>query len=228
MSLLVVENLYTKFMNNNAISVSQKRNFELNELLNNSKNKSIFVGAITILLFIILMIFGVIPSIRAVLAQNTENEVIKEVTKDVNDKINLINQLVSEREEKADVIEEFDNTFTIGYAQQEMIEHVYDIANNTVEIDSLSFPENYPITKSPYSSFLNVIEVKVNLRAVGSRRALIQFFDNLERSKQIYNIENVNFSLQPQAVIEEQGFDRAYVMTITFNYYFWSQNVTTK
>ncbi len=205
--------------------VNQRRSAQLNELLSNSKNKSIFVGAITTLLFLFLMIFGVVPSFRAVLAQNRENQQIAEVIEDVEDKIQVMENLVAESEEKAEVIDTFNSVFANDIDQGNFIEELYNLAGEEVSINNISFPSTFPVTLSLISSNSEVRQVQVSLSATGTKRSLVEFYKKLEESRRIINVERINLTRRAESIIQEVGFDQEYEVSLIFNYYYWNNNI---
>ncbi len=206
----------------NAIQgVNQRRTIQLNELLNNSKNKSIVVGAVTLLLFLFLMIFGALPSFRSVLAQNRENREIAEVIDSVESKINLMEQLIEESEEKETVLTEFESIFPSELSQDNFIEEINDLVGESLYLESIGFPSDYPTDSSEISSSEKVKEASISLQLQGTKKDLIDFFRKLEQSRRILNITNLNLTRQSEAVIQEKGFEREFEMSVVLNYYYW-------
>ncbi|MCA9386462.1 hypothetical protein KC669_00340 [Candidatus Dojkabacteria bacterium] len=212
----------------NAIStIRAKRRIELNELLNNSRNKSIFVSAVTILLLIVLIIFGIIPSMRSVISQYKENQLIQKTIDEANKKIAAIKDMVDEKENKSQVLGVFDTVMPMEIIQGETIEQLYDFAGGDVYITAISFPEEYP-TQS--TSLLGVTEkvkdVEVTIRADGTEKSLREFVRKIEESSKVFNIINLSFNRKSDDEIETLGIEKEFEINLTLEYYYWAEVIS--
>ena len=199
-------------------NINRKRVNKLNVLLSNNKNKSILVGSVTSLLFIILMIFGIIPSVSSIIAQNNENEVILEAIKKAENKVTLLQSLVEESNEKARVLRTFENVFTDGIVQQGIVRDIHRLKGDDIFLKSINFPTNYSDNQRVSSK---VKQVEVSIQLDGSKQSLTSFLQRFEESKKILNISRVSFFKHPQEYVEEKGLNHDFEMNVNFAYYFW-------
>ncbi|MCA9381677.1 hypothetical protein KC678_05405, partial [Candidatus Dojkabacteria bacterium] len=202
-------------------AVRAKRRIELNELLSNSRNKSIFVSAITILLLIILLVFGIIPSLRSVISQYKENQLIQETIDDAKNKITTIKDMKAEKEEKQDVLDTFDTVLPQDLVEEDTIDQIYNFAGNDVYITAVSFPEDYPVESSNLLGVTEKIKnVPVVVRADGTEKSLREFVRKIEESPKVFNIISLSFNRKSEDEISKLGIEKEFEINITVEYYY--------
>ena len=196
-------------------AVRAKRRIELNELLSNSRNKSIFVSAITILLLIILLVFGIIPSLRSVISQYKENQLIQETIDDAKNKITTIKDMKAEKEEKQDVLDTFDTVLPQDLVEEDTIDQIYNFAGNDVYITAVSFPEDYPVESSNLLGVTEKIKnVPVVVRADGTEKSLREFVRKIEESPKVFNIISLSFNRKSEDEISKLGIEKEFEISI--------------
>jgi len=209
---------------------SRKRLEVLNKYLSDSRNKSYFVGLVTVVFFIVFMILGVIPAFRAVLSQNEENQKIEEATNQLNNKFQNLETLIDEYESSSNLIEYFEDIYPSGFDQERAIETVNTFAtNNDVFIDTFNFTE-VDRDEPPSRSFgvSNQVDfVQISLKVEGRINNLVQFVEDLESSRQIFNVTGVNLARKTDDQIELVGIDREYTLLIDFEYFYVNLNNAT-
>jgi hypothetical protein len=194
----------------------------LNEYLSSSRNKSIVVSAVTILFFILFMIIGVIPAFRSLLAQNKENNLIKETTERAQQKINTMRGMVEEQEENPEVFEALEYVIPEDVSQQDVLDTLYELAGDNVIVIGIAFPEFIPDQPSDLPSVSGqIINVEVSMRVEGRKDVLVEYVNRLEASRKVFNLRTVQLSRKSDTQISEVGFEREYDMSLAFDYYYW-------
>jgi len=207
----------------NVAEVQKKRSFDLNEYLKSSKNKSLFIAAVTVIFFIIFMVFGVIPAYREVLSQNKENKLIKDTVALADKKVKDLKLLVAEKESKADVLSFFSSVFENRLNQANLIIDLFKYGEeNQVSITNISFDEQSRSQQLELEvgSIPNVQYIGFTLEAEGSREDLLKYIKEIEDSRRIFNIINLTITQKTEEEINQVGEFRAFNLSAIVEYYY--------
>ena len=189
------------------VQIRKTRTQQLNELLADSKNRSYFVGTVTVLFFVFFVAFGVIPAFNNVLAQHSENSRIQEGIGEVTKKRNDLQSMVTERGEISQLLNFFDFIFPNSDPQEEVVRELYGHADDlSLFISNVVFSEDVNDTELQQRWVLNtfVNTGQIRLEVSGNLDALLDYIHFLESSRRIYNVESLTlFGDTEQSLLDD-------------------------
>jgi cell division protein FtsL len=212
----------------NTTIVQKNRSLKLAEYLSDSKHKSYFVAAVTVVFFIVFLTFGVVPAFSSVLQQNEENGKIQIAIEKSTKKINDLKKMVGESETKSNLISYLEYLFPDSTAQEAFLNDIYEMANrNSVFVSVVAFPDtkrSAPLVRD-FGVTPQIASVAVNLNTEGSRDGVLQFVEELENSRRIMNITNIVISRKSGEALIQAGLEREYTLSLNIEYFYWSDTV---
>ncbi len=208
------------------IKIKKSRVSQLNEYLSDSKNKSYFVVAVTVIFFIVFVFLGVIPSIRSIISQTSKNAEIQKAINRTSTKLRFMQQMVTEQSTKQSLIENFNSLFPNTISQESAIEDLYSLAEqNNIYILNLTFPDDRRRTAQSLAREFrvgpNVKSQAINLNAESNRDSIQNFIENLENSRRVFNIRTVTISKKTGEALINAGFDKEFNLSMVLEYFYW-------
>lgn len=201
-----------------------KRLEMLNDYLADSKNKSYFVGAVTTIFFVTFMLFGVIPSYRAILSQNGDNREIEDAINKADQKIADMRSMIAELESDSSVINKFETAFPNEFSQDDVTKEIYGYAEqNSSFVKDINFYSNdrSKTLLAEFGTTPQIDYVAVEVRFEGTKDGLGRIIQNLENSARIFNIQNINLVRKSNDDIELYGLDREYDLDVVMEYFYY-------
>lgn len=202
------------------------RKTNLEDYLKSSKNKSYFIVAVTVLFLVIFLILGVIPAYGAILDQVKQNKARDEAIAKLETKIETLENLKEEREEKTDLVSFLEKAIPNGNNQEAVIEKVYSIAERTGVIVTLTtFPleENKKPLSDIFQATAQIEYASLTVTVEGSNLAVLDFARELEDSRIIFNVDNVIVTKKSADELEQNGERGDYVMRLNLKYFYFKE-----
>lgn len=199
---------------------------DINRYLQNSKNKSYFVIAITVIFIVLVILVGILPAYSAVVSQSRENSKRSKVLDQLEAKITALRNLSTEFSSKKDIIGIFHESFPESDPRQELV--VTDITDyikkNNLYLESIAFSEPERsislTTEFEVASQVDSQIVAVNLE--GSRENILNFIRNLENSRRIYNLEGFVLTRKVGEELDSSKIRFDFKATMRFEIYYWT------
>jgi Tfp pilus assembly protein PilO len=205
----------------------------LNEYLKTSQNKSYFVISVTVLFVVLVILVGIIPAVSAISLQRSENKKRDEVITKLESKLATLKSLTGESTAKKSLVD---------YLNAAIVDEI-DQASFLTEIDSLveeenlfltsvsfDFPDNVKVDNDLIKKYQVSSQLKsqsVNILLEGSMDNIKDFVSKLESTRRIKNVESVTLAKKGNDGVTEIPLDREYRLSITVQYFYYSQNTTT-
>ena len=204
-------------------------NSKIEDYLKDSKGKSYFTIAVTIVFIVVVLIAGIFPAYSAIASQNRENDKRRLALESLTTKVETLRSLVQQESTKEDVIELFNSSFpSETQLQEDLIRAIADaISNNNVGMKNIGFSESD--REVPLVTELGVNDqvksATVSIAVEGRRADLVEFTKDLETTNRILNIHNYALSRKSAGELENitNGFD--YDLSLQAEFYYWSNEV---
>lgn len=211
-----------------ALEAQSKRNIQqqLNVLLATSKNKSYFVGAVTVLFVVFMALFGILPSYSAFTAQGEKNAQKQEAIDKLDTKRTVLDNLVVQQKEKANIFNIFNTIFPEQPEQVAVLK----------EVEELAIRHNIILLTSAYSEARTNVDVvrkfqtpkqvkaqTLNLLLDGSRSDLNNFISDLEKDIRILDVKNATISRKVGKELEESDPAKEYKLNLQLDYFYFDK-----
>lgn len=201
-------------------------------LSNTKEGQSYTVAGITFLLIVLVLVFGVIPSLSATVEQMSENQVRRDTLEALDQKIYNLGQLSFQYNEKQRVVQIFNDSFREGFDHEYVVKLINDaIVRNQIFFASISFTEVDPnfqenaISENIRNLDNNVKAYTISLRVEGRKDSLVNFVRELENSKYIFNIESISLSGNDDTTVFDIQEGREFSLNLQIQTYYWDPNV---
>jgi Tfp pilus assembly protein PilO len=206
---------------------TKSRTQRLNEILEDSQNKSYFVAAVTVIFAILFVVFAILPAFSSVINQNTENDQIREAIEDVEKKIETIQGMVNEQETKGAVLGFFDDIFPENNDPQEDI--VADLfaraEDREIIVLSSTFSEQVNDTevRVQWAIRENVRTGMIQMQLSGSKDQLFDFIQEIEDLGRIYAIDSMSiFADTDETLLDIDTLgEQRYRLNASIMYFYW-------
>ncbi len=206
-------------------TVKKSRSLRLNEYLDNARNKSIFVIAVSILFTIFFLVVGVIPAFQSVFDQSAENQKIEEAITKMQKRVDDIKVLIDQINSDANVLDYFNKVFPGQSDQEEIMKEMFELAEEKgVFINSVTFSENEraePLVIQ-FGTVPQVISKQITVSFESNRVKALDFLKSIENSRKIFNVTDVTLSRKLGELLEKAGPDKEYDSTLVIEYFYWS------
>lgn len=188
---------------------------QLNAFLKTSEGASYFTVAATVIMLIVLFLFGVFPTISTILFQTTENEKRADYLDKANTKMATLDKLYKDGQDKIETVKRLNYYFPDAFNQEAVYTELNDlVAKHSIILTSLAFSEvdqtrrldtEYR-TDSPLRA--KIVRVSVS----GARSALVNFLKDIESAPRLYNPKNVTLfplesSQQTGGQVDQYGLE---------------------
>lgn len=207
--------------------MDNKNRFDINRYLQTSKQKSYFVVLVTIALVILVAIVGILPAYSAILFQIRENQKRDEGVAQLNQVVEQYKNFLRLEEELNVEIDQFNSVFPVDISPQEnVIEEITQMAQSAnLEVSSVSFSDTSRDISLQIEFLVGALVSyqSVSISLDGSRESILEFIQELETSKRIYNIVNTRINRKDQLDQSSIVEGRDYSATIQAEFY-WTQN----
>lgn len=207
---------------------TQRRNVQaqLNELLATSKNKSYFVGAITVLFVILMVLLGILPSYTAFTTQGEVNVRRQDVIDKLEKKRTTLENLVRQETEKKNLFNKFNAIFPDEPVQVAVLNEIEALAvkEKNLLLNS-SFTEartNADVTRK-FSTSKQVKAQTLTVLMEGDRQSLVNFVRDVEMNLRVLDIKNMVISRKVGTELEEAAPDRQYKLNIQLDYFYYDK-----
>lgn len=217
----------------------------LNEVLADAQKRSYFVGAATVLFFVLFLILGVVPAYSDVLSQLSENGTINEAIEEARQKRADLESLVNQNLNESDLINTFnERILPDGDQQADIVDEVYGTAEElNLVVSNFVFSENVDTADLQAVWFLNPLIQSGQLRveATGALDDVLAYVDFFDSSRRIYHTENISlFGDTDSSVIDVQDLESEeiqldndvvlgnvdnYKVAVTARYFYWSNTL---
>lgn len=168
-------------------------NKRLNELLSTSKNKSYFVGAVTVLFIILMTMVGILPAYSAFTFQNEENDRRDEVIAKLQNKVDISKALTEEYQSKTDLVNYFNKVFPNIPQQSDIVQSLTDLADkHQVYLSKLTFVSVSPADLAKQQIDPSVKAQSVTLSLEGSRENILAYLSDIELSRRIFDATTIS------------------------------------
>lgn len=202
----------------------RKRNFDLNEYLATPRNKSYFVAAVTVVFVVLIAFFGIRPAISAVLNQRTDNRKRDEVITQLELKLETLRNLTIESQSKEGLVTYFETRFSTEMRQDIILGEINKYAEeNDIYLDSLTFaePTRDDTAQRQYQVTEKVIKHLVNVSIEGSQENILDFVNDLENSRAVFNVGSLLIVRKTGDLLEQAPGDREFKAVIVLEFFFW-------
>ncbi|BCX13653.1 MAG: hypothetical protein KatS3mg085_185 [Candidatus Dojkabacteria bacterium] len=201
--------------------MSQRRNFDLNKYLQSSKQKSYFVTAVTLSLVVLVFLVGILPAYSAIVFQIDQNKKRDEATKTLQAVIEQFKNFINQEENEFTILSTFNDIFPEKMDQSSVIEDFVNFTKQRdIELKSISFSQvqrEIPLQREFKTR--DVVKYQyASINVAGSRRNILDLIEDVERSKRIYNIVNLEISKDYRGLPNTSEFNA----TIRVEFY-WTQ-----
>ncbi len=166
----------------------------LDQILATSKRKSYFVGAVTVLFAVAMFLLGILPSYSSLTLQAKENEKRDEVLGMLQNKLTILKNLSTEKEQKGGIVDVFNSAFPDSSNQEDALNTILSYSTkNKLYFASASYSDARR-GKPLQIEFEVNDQVKSQVIALlfeGKRENILKFITDLEQSRRIFNIQSV-------------------------------------
>lgn len=177
--------------------MNNKRNFDLSRYLQTSKRKSYFVAAVTLALVVVVVLGGILPAYSAIAFQIEQNKKRNEAINTLNSVIDQFKNFLILEESDVWVIDKFNQLFPEKLDQSSVLNDFVSIADRrSLKLQSVSFSQiqrEIPLKKQ-FKTRDVVAYQYASISVEGTRRGILDMIKDIENSKRIYNIVDVDIS----------------------------------
>jgi hypothetical protein len=205
----------------------------LNEYLKTSQNKSYFVISVTVLFVVLVILVGIIPAVSAISLQRSENKKRDEVITKLESKLATLKSLTGESTTKKSLVDYLNAAIVDEMDQASFlteIDALIEEENLFLTSVSFDFPDNITIDNDLIKKYQVSSQLKsqsVNILLEGSMDNIKDFVGKLELTRRIKNVESVSLAKKGSDGVTEIPLDREYRLSVTVQYFYYSQNTTT-
>ncbi len=205
----------------------KKSRFDLDQYLVDSKNRAYFVGLVTVVSVVAIIVGGVMPAYSAVINQNKENENRDIAQSLLTSKLEVLKKMIEEESVETEEISLLEKSFPDFAPQDDVIREVTAISQNlNVKLNSISFSKSSRDAPTFVELQLDqrIQSQEISLALDGKLETLQSFIQNLESSKRIYNIRNIVFQRKS---LDDLTFaqDFEYKMTMKVEFFWWDNSI---
>src|SRR5260221_5060878 len=180
-------------------------NKALNDLLSTSQRKSYFVGFVTVLFILVMVLAGILPAYSAFTFQNEENNKRDEAIDKLTSKLETTKGLTKEMEDKQPLIDYFNEVFPSVASQDSIVSLVNTLVNsNNVYFVRLSFKESDANALAVLNFDPNVGAQDASVVLEGSRDNLLNFVKDLEQSRRILNLNGLSVDRKSDEQLKQE------------------------
>lgn len=198
---------------------SRFTNDSLRSFIKTSKGKSYTVAAITILLIVIMFIFGVYPAVGAIIAQVNDNTARENVLAQIETKRNTLRSLVLTEQSNHAVSLSLETNMPSSLDQETLYNRLVDLAkkaNVSVISTNFSTVEKRRQLDVVFSTTEALQGGLLTLTVEGERDALEACLEELEMYRRIFNVRGLS--------MEKQDTSKAsspFKMILQLEVYYW-------
>lgn len=215
-------------LDNKINEVSNQRIKQVNKYLADSRSKSLFVAAMTLLFIIVFFVFGILPGIQSVLSRVEENNKIDAETLKAQRAISDFQKMIGEKETGEDLIQKLNSVLPESIDQPNVITEIEQIAQDTgsfLQTVSFSLNDNSFEINVEYGLLDQIKNTTVNITFESSYQGVSSFIRSLENSRRVFSIDFINVVKKSADAVARDGFNREYQVNLQVKYFYWSDEV---
>lgn len=219
-------------MNNNientAKEVSNQRIKQVNKYLADSRSKSLFVAAMTLLFVIVFFVFGILPGIQSFLSRIEENNKIDNETSKAQMAISDFEKMQSEKQNSESLISRLNEILPESLDQPNVITEIEQIAQASgsfLQTISFSLNDNSFEINVEYGLLDQIKNTTVNITFESSYQGVSSFIRSLESSRRVFSIDFINVIKKSADAVARDGFNREYQVNLQVKYFYWLDEV---
>lgn len=215
-------------IDNQIKEVSNQRIKQVNKYLADSRSKSLFIAAMTLLFIIVFFIFGILPGIQSVLSRVEENNKIDAEILKAQRAISDFQKMIAEKEAGEVLIQKLNSVLPESIDQPNIITEIEQISQQSGSfLQSIAFSSNdnsFEINVK-YGLIDQIKNTTVNITFESSYQGVSSFIRSLENSKRVFSIDFVNVVKKSADAVARDGFNREYQVNLQLKYFYWSDEI---
>lgn len=198
---------------------------KLNSYLAESKNKTIFTVAITVLLLVFLLILGILPAYSSLSIQKLDNEKRDLLIAMQKQKIADL-KLLSQDSQNSSTVVDYLNFVMPSIVDQEILITFFNdlVASSNINLVEIAFNNNVD-TNSLVINNINlpasVLPLGVNIVVQGNREGIVNLIKTIEASTRLMDIISFQITKKTEDDIKKTFQLGEYNATIGFFLYNW-------
>lgn len=195
---------------------------KINQILNYKRNRSYINTLATVLFILFMSLAGIIPAISSLSNQFSENAKRVTLINDLDNKLNGLKSLLLESEEKADLVEYFNNLFPEDINQDDMIKLTLSLASKSnVSIISFGFEDIKNLDRVKFNELVgeNVGVLLYSISGSGSQTQVLDFLRRIEESALILGIQDLSVT----KVLDEDTLNVTYGFDMNLFYFYYQR-----
>lgn len=215
-------------IDNKIKEVSNQRIKQVNKYLADSRSKSLFVAAMTLLFVILFFVFGILPGIQSVLSRIEENNKIDSETSKAQRAILDFEKMQLENQNSESLIARLNSLLPESLDQPNVITKIEQISQDSgsfLQTVSLSLNDNSFEINVNYGLIDQIKNTTVNITFESSYQGVSSFIRSLENSRRVFSIDFINVVKKSADAVARDGFNREYQVNLQVKYFYWSDEV---